>query len=117
MSQTEYDRLNNAIVSLENFHRGKNDMNYITVSKVLHAARAHLATIPREKFVDVWFIECADNGCPMHIAMVGYEPTKAGVDLSYGKDYDTVRVTGPHKFLVGYEHENSTNPGNNCDDI
>lgn len=73
---------------------------------VVDAARAHLATLPRFKEVEVWRVEWAHPGNKSWKPYVAHYLTeweataKADSCCNHPENHACVRVTGPHKQRV-----------------
>ncbi|HEY1034981.1 MAG TPA: hypothetical protein VGE09_08370 [Pseudoxanthomonas sp.] len=74
--------------------------NVARATLLVDAARAHLATLPRFKEVDVWHVEYAQDGpCLAHYTSESGAHRYAD-SLRQSPSVSCVRVTGPHKQLV-----------------
>lgn len=65
------------------------------------AAEAHLATLPREREINVWHVEYSIDGAPCIALFELNSSAHALADTpSWREGKSCVRVTGPHKHLV-----------------
>jgi hypothetical protein len=99
MSDIDPEKLEEAVRHYEGFVGPK-------MRIVVDAARAHLATLPRWKEVDVWRVEYAEAtpegwslACETHESADEAEINAGNFRLS-APVYDCIRVTGPHKQRV-----------------
>lgn len=99
--QIDAEKLEEAIKIVDEYLRGWGPSDLRAAGGLLvAAARAHLATLPRVKEVEVWHVEYAQNGpC---IALYETEPSAHGYArmLSGISNVSNIRVTGPHKQKV-----------------
>lgn len=104
MSDIDPEKLEADIAALEKwvarfscFH----DVSVESFDRTFDAARAHLATLPKIKEVEVWRTEYATNGVPSILSWYTREAADAWADGAKSLDYiDCIRVTGPHKQRV-----------------
>ncbi|MEY4377881.1 MAG: hypothetical protein RJB26_2431 [Pseudomonadota bacterium] len=73
---------------------------------LMQAARAHLETLPRTKWIDAWYVEYATDVTTCWHASVTAHKTRELAETwadqlrKNSENFACVRITGPHKHMV-----------------